>query len=260
MKKNIGILGCGWLGEPLATHLISKGFKVSGTTTSKEKIERLKNLGISSSLFSLENAENINEDILNSDIIIIAIPSKNTTAFQKLSVVLENSSIKNVIFISSTSVYPNSNSIITETSDVMDSPLVSIENLFRNNEQFKTTIIRFAGLFGYNRKPGNFFKNGRLIPNPDGFVNMIHRDDCIGLIEKVIEKNAWNQIFNGCADTHPSRREFYIKTAIDIGLEVPDFEEVDEIQRKVISNKKSKEYLDFKFKYGDLLTLNYAEI
>ena len=34
MKENkIGVLGCGWLGFPLAKDLIKQGFKVKGSTT-----------------------------------------------------------------------------------------------------------------------------------------------------------------------------------------------------------------------------------
>ncbi|MFZ3273517.1 MAG: dTDP-glucose 4,6-dehydratase, partial [Lutibacter sp.] len=113
---------------------------------------------------------------------------------------------------------------------------------------------------GYHRKPGNFFKDRRKIPNPDGFVNMIHQDDCVQVIEKIIEKNAWNQIFNGCADTHPTRKEFYTKSTLDIGLKLPEFEEVEQAQKKIISNKKSKEILHLNYQYNDLLKLNYGEI
>ena len=34
----VSILGCGWLGLPLAKSLIEKGFSVNGSTTSVEKI------------------------------------------------------------------------------------------------------------------------------------------------------------------------------------------------------------------------------
>ena len=71
---------------------------------------------------------------------------------------------------------------------MQESPLLEIENLFLNNFHFKTTIIRFAGLFGYNRKPGNFFKDGKIIPDPKGFVNMIHQDD-FQYIRKLLYKN-----------------------------------------------------------------------
>ena len=260
MKEKISILGCGWLGKPLALKLIKQGFAVKGSTTSEIKLSEFQEAGITPFLISLDYLTHNIPAFLDSEILIVALPSKDIEGFKNVICHVEKSAIKKVIFISSTSVYGNSEEVVTEASETLPSALTTIEILFKNSSHFETTIIRFAGLFGYNRKPGNFFKDGRKIPNPDGFVNMIHQDDCIQLIEKVIEKNAWNQIFNGCADTHPTRKEFYTKCTLDIGLKLPEFEEVEQAQQKVISNKKSKEILDFKYKYGDLLILNYGEI
>ena len=260
MKERISILGCGWLGKPLATSLMKKGFEIKGSTTTESKLQEFQKIGITSYLLSLEYLTHNILGFLNSEILIVALPSKNIEGFRNLISHIEKSPVKKVIFISSTSVYGNSNEMVTEEFETLPSALATIEMLFKNSTNFETTIVRFAGLFGYNRKPGNFFKDGRKIPNPDGFVNMIHQDDCIQLIEKVIEKNAWNQIFNGCADTHPTRRDFYTKCSLDIGFEKPDFVEVAEIQQKIISNKKSKKILELNYQYGNLLKLNYREI
>lgn len=42
----ISILGCGWLGLPLAKALIENGFSVKGSTTSTDKLTALENDGI----------------------------------------------------------------------------------------------------------------------------------------------------------------------------------------------------------------------
>ena len=46
----ISILGCGWLGLPLAKALIGNGFSVKGSTTSYEKISGLEQGGITTFL------------------------------------------------------------------------------------------------------------------------------------------------------------------------------------------------------------------
>lgn len=260
LKEKISILGCGWLGKPLAITLMKQGFAIKGSTTSEAKLSEFKEIGITPFLIRIDYLTHNISAFLDSEILIVALPSKDIEGFKNLICHVEKSAIKKVIFISSTSVYGNSEEVVTEESKTLPSALTTIEMLFKNSTHFETNIIRFAGLFGYNRKPGNFFKTGRKIPNPDGFVNMIHQNDCIQLIEKIIEKNAWNQIFNGCADTHPTRRDFYTKCAFDIGLENPEFEEVGYLQQKVISNKKSKKILGLNYQYGDLLKLNYGDI
>ena len=40
-KRKIAVLGCGWLGLPLAKKLHSIGHTIKGSTTTKEKLLRL---------------------------------------------------------------------------------------------------------------------------------------------------------------------------------------------------------------------------
>jgi nucleoside-diphosphate-sugar epimerase len=253
MLPSISILGCGWLGFPLAESLLKKGFSVKGSTTSAEKTELLKTAGINPFLISIENViENIDE-FLKSEILIVAIPSKNVHAFKNLILKIESSEIRNVIFISSTSVYGDATGIVTEDFTTVGA-LAEIEALFKNSSYFATTILRFGGLIGGERHPGKFFKN-RVIPEPDARVNMIHRDDCIAIIERVVEKNVWGKTFNCCADSHPTKREFYTKAALDLGIEPPEFAEGNTKGIKIISNEKVKKQLTYVFKYPDLINL-----
>ena len=255
MKKEISILGCGWLGEPLAKKLIETGYAINGSTTTPNKIDRLASSGIKAFIIDLYELNDSIADFLDAEILIIAIPSKNIDGFKKLIIQIERSRIQKIIFISSTSVYENSNSIVTEISSVKDISLVEIENLFKTNRHFQTNIIRFAGLMGYDRKPGNFFPVGKKIPNPVGHVNMIHQDDCIGIIIAIIKKDLWDETFNACADTHPTRREFYTNAAIEFGKDTPKFEESNLSEYKIVSNQKLKTFLDYQFKYPDILNI-----
>ena len=40
-KDEISIMGCGWLGLPLAAQLVKAGYNVKGSTTTPEKLEVL---------------------------------------------------------------------------------------------------------------------------------------------------------------------------------------------------------------------------
>lgn len=251
MKPRVSILGCGWLGEALAKYLLEKEYEIKGSTTSKEKLKRLKSLGINPFILDLDKKQ-LNDDFLNSDILIISVAYKSVEGFKKLISLIEKSPVTKLVFISSTSVYYNTNSDVTEESDVKACPLSKIESLLISNTKFKTTVIRFGGLIGYDRKPGNFFSNSKAIDQPNGFVNMIHRDDCIQIIEQIIDKGIWDQTLNACADGHPTRREFYTKAATEIGKDIPEFNEKSIHAFKIISNQKLKTLLDYKFKFPDL--------
>ncbi len=250
--KTVSILGCGWLGKPLAVSLLDDGFSVKGSTTSEEKIPVLESLGINSYLVNIADFEEF-DAFLTTDILVIAITSKDIDAFESLIEQIENATIQKVIFVSSTSVYPNTNSIVSEENKTLKTPLFEIEELFRNSSYFETTVIRFAGLFGEGRHPGNWFKNGRTIPQPNGFVNMIHQEDCIEIIHEIINQNCWNTTLNACSNHHPTRKEFYTNAKKNLHLDPPVFEETTDLKYKIISSKKLQEVLDYQFIHDDLL-------
>lgn len=252
--KNCSILGCGWLGKPLAISLISRGFSVKGSSTREEKLDILKNENINPFLVDISQQE-ISAEFLDSDILIIAITSKNEDDFARLILKIEQSKIKKVIFISSTSVYPVLNKIMAEDDETEIHPLVTIENLFRKNTHFETTIIRFSGLFGGERHPANWFLNGRKIPQPNGFVNMIHLEDCIAIIEEIITQNCFGETFNACSNHHPTRKDFYEFARKVKGFEPPIFEENEVLNWKIISSEKVQKALNYSFIHDNLLEI-----
>lgn len=250
---NVSILGCGWLGKPLATYLISKEFIIKGSTTSVDKLPVFTEEGINPFLVDIDKVnEEIIQPFLTSEILIVAIPSKNVLGFKNLIREIEKSTIKKVIFISSTSVYPSLNKEMTEEDATINSPLVEIENAFRVNKNFKTTIIRFAGLFGYERQPGNWFQN-KKVPQPKGFVNMIHQQDCIVIIYQIIKQNVFGEVFNACSNHHPTRKEYYLNARKVLKKEPPVFDDSSPLKYKVINTDKVQKRLNYTFIYDDLL-------
>jgi nucleoside-diphosphate-sugar epimerase len=267
----ISILGCGWLGLPLAKAIIAKGISVNGSTTSTEKIAVLKESGINPFLINI-NRNEINssfgkslslemESFFNeSSILIIDIPPKlrggNTESFiDKIAFLIpfiEKSTIEKVLFISSTSVYGETNVLITEeTKPNADSEsgkqLITTETLLLNNTNFKTTVLRFGGLIGEDRNPIKFLAGKENIENPDAPINFIHQEDCIGIILKIIELNSWNQTYNAVAPFHPSREEYYTQKAKEQNLSLPKFNHEKESTKKIISSAKIENELHYTF-------------
>jgi len=115
----------------------------------------------------------------------------------------------------------------------------------------KTIVLRFAGLIGYDRMPGRFLSGKRDVKNGNAPVNLIHRDDCIQIIFEIIKQGVWGQILNGCSDMHPLRKDYYSEQAKLIGVDPPTFDDSDTPNFKIISNKKLKKILNYRFKYPD---------
>lgn len=260
MSKTVSVLGCGWLGFPLGRQLLSLGYRVKGSTRSVGKMNALSEAGIEPFIVDIARIDRNVDDLLQSNILIINITSKEVDHFRNLLAAIEKSPVEKVLFISSTSVYPAGNKIVSEESEIESplNPLIEIETLFTSNRTIKTTVVRFAGLFGYDRKPGNFFRSGKIVTDPDAFVNMIHRDDCIALLTTILQQDVWDEVFNACADAHPTKRDFYTKAATDIGTLPPEFSKHSSLPYKIVSNNKMKEQLGFVCTFNDLMSINFA--
>ena len=259
----ISILGCGWLGLPLAKALLKKGFLVKGSTTSMEKIPLIKTAGIEPFIIQLEEkkiSDSITDFLADSQILIIDIPpklrgnsSENFVAkIATLIPFIENSTIEKVLFVSSTSVYGENNELVTEATPLNpDSEggrqLVIVESLLQKNSHFETTILRFGGLIGEDRNPVRFLSGRENIENPDAPINLIHQEDCIGIIEKIIELDSWNKTFNAVAPFHPTRKEYYTQKAADLNLALPKFVPSNTMAGKTILSDTLKNSLQYSF-------------
>lgn len=262
--QNISILGCGWLGLPLAKKMVTYGMAVSGSTTSENKLEILQKEGITPFHISLQENEvegNISQFLAGSDILIIDVPPKAKSGedfAQKIKTLIPHidaSGIAKVLFVSSTSVYADDNSVVTEeTATNPDTEsgrqLVETEKLLRGNSNFKTTLLRFGGLIGEDRHPVKHLAGRENLANPDGPVNLIHRDDCIGIVMKIIEKEAWGETFNAAFPDHPTRDAYYTNKAVEAGLPLPKFAKEGSSHGKVIDSGKVRELLGFTFAAG----------
>jgi nucleoside-diphosphate-sugar epimerase len=262
--KQISILGCGWLGLPLAKSLLEKGFSVKGSTTSLRKVFTLKQAGIDAFKIVVSGSGidgNMHSFLENSEILIIDIPPKirgNSTEnfakkIGKLIPFIKEAEIKKVIFISSTAVYNDDYSTVTETTQTnpdseSGKQLVAAEKLlFLNMFDFSTTKIRFGGLIGEDRHPVYHLAGKQNLGNPGAAVNLIHQVDCIGIIEKVIELDCWNQTFNAVAPFHPSRKEYYTQKAAEFNLPLPEFSENPTSFGKIIHANMVESELHYKF-------------
>ena len=169
--ETVSIIGCGWLGLPLAKHLVAAGYRVTGSTTSAEKIDLLQQEGILAQqlTFSPEPVGNLTA-LLQADVLVINIPPKaakvgpnvHPKQIQYLTNAIRQSAIKHVIYVSSTSVYPEQNQIAIESDitapDRSAAPaLVEAEQLVLALAPERTvTILRCGGLMGYDRIPGKY--------------------------------------------------------------------------------------------------------
>ncbi len=264
--ETVSILGCGWLGLPLAVRLIEKGYAVKGSTRTPEKLDIFKSLGIEPFHLVLDpclTAEDTDQ-FFESDILVINFPPErrddivdyHRAQINSLASHIRRSPIKKVLFVSSTSVYPELNRELFEDEEAPPSKpsgkaLLEAEAILKGQDGFETTVIRFGGLIGYDRRPGRFLAGKREIKNGDAPVNLIHRDDCIEIISRIIDENIRGETLNACADLHPKRKDYYIAQALKLGLEPPLFNPGADTGFKIVRSDKLKKLLKYEFKYPD---------
>lgn len=262
MTKQIAILGCGWLGLPLGSRLVDLGYRVKGSTTSSEKRPKLEAKGIRPYLFRVgESFEGETADFFTSDILILNIPPgrrnpkvEQTHPAQVRLIVAAalQGGVKQMVFVSSTSVYGTFNGTVTE--ETVPNPqtasgraLVKAEQ-WLSNQPIASTIVRMAGLYGPERNPARFLAGKREVKNGAAPINLVHLESAIEAIVQVILREKWNNLYNLCADEHPSRELYYTTKAKEFGLTPPSFAAGGEVRYKIIDNNKAKRELGIRFR------------
>jgi len=260
----ISILGCGWLGLPLAKALLSRGFSIKGSTTKQDKLEILKEEGINPYLVTLgENStdETIYDFLSGSEVLIINIPpsimatgSDNYPGkIQGLLPHIEKTGIRKVLFVSATSVYADEDKDVSEETPAnpnneIGRQIVQAEQLLQNSPDFKTTILRLGGLFGEERHPIKYLSGRENIANPNAPINLIHLEDCIGISIAILDKDIWGETFNGVMPYHPTREDYYCGEAKAMGLPLPKFNHNLPSAGKTVLSNKVTDVLGYNFK------------
>ena len=268
MNRKIGILGCGWLGFPLAKSFASLGYQVRGSTTSVDKILSLALHDINPFLIAIHNHHtegNLDYFLKDLDVLIINLPPKlqsnpNTNYVSKIRTLIKKikaSTTKNIVFISSTSVYSNSESIVNENSPTAPQTesgkqILEAEKLLMDCENLSIKIIRCAGLYGPGRHPVFQLAKKEELSNPNQPVNLIHLEDCIGIIHYILNNNIQSQIINAVAPLHPTREVYYSNIAKQLSLELPPFKHESSSHGKTINSIYINSKLGYEFKYPEL--------
>jgi nucleoside-diphosphate-sugar epimerase len=263
----ISILGAGWLGMPFGKKLVEQGYTVKGSTTRPDKIAQIKQCGMQPFLLkATPEVSGINvDDFFDCELLFINIPPgrRNPNVQQDYPAQIQQilrkakaSGTQQCIFISSTSVYADENRIMTE----MDTPkpdhnsghaLVEAEVMVRKAFGASATILRMAGLAGPGRQMGRFLAGRQNLPNGKAPVNLVHLDDCMGILLAIIEQGKFGETYNVCADIHPRKEDIYPTQARKLGLEPPTFSPDGEVSYKIISNEKVKRELGYTFVHPD---------
>ena len=253
--KTFTILGTGWLGFELAKALKNDYF-VKVSSRNEEKIKMYEDEGFSSYILN-ENYLDSLDNLLDTDYLFINFPpSKFDDYLGFLEKIYSHKKIKDIdkiIFISSTSIYPNIEGFFDENFEIKDSSskiVYEAENLISERSDI---IFRVSGLVGANRVSGRRLSN-KIVEYPKSVINFVHRNDVINATNFVIENNI-NGVFNLCSKEHPTKEELYSFNSKKYHFDSPIFLDNKEFLNRIIDGSKI-EKLGFVYKHNNAFDLD----
>ena len=268
----IAIIGCGYVGKAIAQQWHQKGYELTVTTTTPEKIPQLADFAHHVKVCQGNDLDTLKAICEQQNVILLSVGSQGRTeekyrfsyvkTAQNLTKALEdNQTVKQVIYTSSYSIVGNHDGawvnentpdqpanifaeILLETEQI----LLSMENQDRH-----VCILRLGGIYGENREILKIFRNamGKTRPG-DGseYGNWVHLEDVVAGIQFARVQNL-SGVFNLVGDEPMQRKEMLDKLAAKYNLPPVMWDESQPSTRQFnvrVSNQKIKSR-GFTFKY-----------
>lgn len=251
MSMRILIIGCGYLGHRAAEMFLRRGDIVTALTRSPQRAEEWRKEGIEPIVGDVLAPESLAQ-LPEVDRCVYAVGYDRTATADKRTVYVEGlrnvlnavqSRVRHFLYVSSTSVYgQNFGEWVDESSptqptspdgQICREAELLVQNAFSDTQaENRAVILRLAGIYGPGRLIGRREQLIKQVPiqaNPEGWLNLIHVDDAVLVLEALTDPR---RIQNGfpapvylVSDEAPlRRREFYETFAQLLGAPAPRFE------------------------------------
>ena len=271
------IVGCGYVGLPLGAELVRQGHEVFGLRRSAAD-DALKAAGIAPLHADITSPETLTGLPGGFDWVVNCAASGGGGAEDYRRLYLQGtrnliewlspSQPKKFIYTSSTSVYGQNDGALVKESSPADPQaetakvLVETEKVLlaaAQQEKFPAVILRVAGIYGPDR--GHWFKQylkdeARIEGRGERILNMIHRDDLIGVIIAALKNGRPGEIYNAVDDEPVSQLKFFEWLAASLDKPLPPTEPEDVeanhkrgLTNKKVSNRRLKMELGYQFKH-----------
>ena len=278
-EKKVAIIGCGYVGKAVASYWYQQGYIVTGTTTREENISDLENIAHNPLIASGDNLEAIKTVVEDQETVLVSIAPISDrqvsakvyaqtyipTAKNLVTVLNNNSTVKQVIYLTSGSVYGDKKGEWVDETSSLDTEsdygkvLVEAENIISglNREDIKVCLLRLGGIYGPGRELDK--RIGRmagktLSGNGENRVAWIHLEDIVKGIEFVHQKEC-HGIYNLVNDVKLNSKELCNLICDRQQLERVSWDESKQSFSSLnarVDNSKIKQE-GYQFTYGDTL-------
>lgn len=249
------IIGCGYVGLPVAMKWLEQGHVVSALTRSKERADEFRKRGIRPISGDITRPESLTK-LPESETILYAVGFDRTANQSRREIYVQG--LKNVIseikartqkliYLSSTSVYGQSAGEWVNESSVCKPErengqiCLEAEQLLTEQKSLQTVILRLAGIYGPGRLLARMeqIKAGEpLLGRPDAYLNLVHVTDIVNSILKCDVSTRLHSHYL-VSDNYPmTRQEYYERLAKLIDAPLPQFSVDLPHQPQVKSSRK----------------------
>lgn len=286
------VVGCGYVGLPLALELARLGHTVFGLRRSTGAQEILRQAGVTPLVADITQPDSLAKLPWDFDWVVNCVASGGGGVDEYRTLYLKGmrnliewlvpsraNEKPRVVYTSSTGVYgQNDGSLVDESS--LTQPASETARVLVETEQvllaagrersFPAMVLRAAGIYGPER--GYLLKQflrgeARIEGAGARTLNMIHRDDLIRAIIAALEHGRGGEIYNVTDDEPVSQVEFFQWLAAKLGQPLPPTIPEDAaaprkrgLTNKRISNRKLKAELRFGFTFPDFRAGYSAEL
>lgn len=252
--KQIGLIGCGWLGARVVAHLLPAR-KVVATTTSEDRLPTLGAAGIEAHLVKFSDTVPYLGPpagwVSGCDVLLITVPFSKRTAPDDLLHKLRNLIAYTgpfdgqVFFMSSIGVYGATDGLLTEDNvppEELHVGLEAVENGVRVAYP-QANILRLGGLMGDERYLSKY-----AVREPLEWANHVHYYDVGLVVAEMIRRQTSGKLYNLVAPRHRNKQEildYQLEGILPVGIATG--------RGRRISSEKLQRELNYTFALPDPL-------
>jgi nucleoside-diphosphate-sugar epimerase len=246
------IIGCGYIGLPLALRFAEAGHEISAWVHSEAGAESLDvhhfHRVIVGSIADSNVWAAVSEDY---DLVIHCASSGRGGEAAYEEVFLQGARLMGErqprarkIFVSSASVYGQTQGeVVTEESPA--EPLTATGRVLRAAEKVAlgsgATVVRSTGIYGPNRGVlFEKFRRGEAVIEGDGlrWINQIHQRDLVAALMHLVAAGVPGEIYNATDDTPVTYRDYYAWCGKFLSQPMPPRGPVDAERKRGLANKR----------------------
>lgn len=232
LSMRVLVVGCGYVGKPLAETLAAQRHEVSGVSREPTDFAA----AVTHIACDITRPEQVARLPGEFDWVVNTVSSTKGGVEEYQAVYLEGTKhlldhvkFQKYVFTSSTSVYAqNDGSLVSESSPA--EPQSPTSQILRETEKLllgrdrPTIVLRLAGIYGSGR--GVLFQQfmcgeARIHGSGVRFLNMIHRDDVVSAIIRTLERGRVSEIYNVVDDQPVTERDFFEWLARELKRDLP---------------------------------------